>query len=1125
MARFTSYVELALGADLTGIPSTWSWTDISPYAHQPSGIVIQRGRPDWYSQTPPARCNLTLINNGGRFTPRNPTGPYHGSLGRNTPLRVLLVPNINSLSDGFNRTSSSSWGSADVGGAWTNAGGSASDFSVSPTNGGRHTHTSATSPHYSTVSISILRYDVRVRVKTAALATGAALTAAVAARFQSTSATDRYELQFNTDQTMTGRLVQRTGGVDAVNASATISGLTHAAGTWYWIRAQSGYTAARLKVWQDGDEEPTTWNIDGSDGFLGNPAAGAIGLYSIRETGNTNANATIDFDTMSMVDGPRIQYTGYVDEWPTTWADASGTLSFAPVTCSGILRRLQQGQVLKSALYRAHTQGYYSSGTAVAYWPCEDGSNADSLASGIGGPPILIAGDNSLASDSTIKGSDPLPVVADNSIWVGSVPTYTTATSWAIRWVMKIPSAPSGGQTLLRWHTAGSLYIWQLVLTPGGGTDFIALQAYNSALVEQLADSGVNFADAVTGAELYGRQLYFEVNATQNGTAIDWDYNVWYGTSGVGKVGSEASATIGNVTSARFGVGNGAADLGGATLGHIAVSTDVDFGAGADGATGAAGERTDTRFVRLAAEENIPTVFGELLNQVVSDQTMGAQPTASLVNQLREVEAAEEGVLHDGKQGQVTILARSLRYNRAVELALDVDTGTVGWPFEVRDDDQRLRNDITVSQPSGTSARSTQTTGPLAVTAVGVYSDSVTINADADLQLHADWRRHLGTVEDPRYPQIELNLTRNPTLADDWCDADIGSRLQIAHPPAELPPDTIDLHIEGYTEVFDGVEWKAVVNTSPATPWQVFTLEDNTLGRLETSGSYLLTSATAGATSLLVATYSDPPGPQWSTTAEPYDWHVSGERITVTTMTSNTATFVNAGAASHGDNASLTPALPASVQQGDLLLVFCAIRNTAATSSAPSGYTQLWSFANVALYGKIHTGTESAPTVTFSGGSAGDTTSAQMAAFRNVQAQVHGQVAQANTAQQHIPFGAITGLDRANLLLLYLGWKQDDWTSVTQLATGTEIGDTSTTTGNDQGIVWDYQLLTAPVPNAAGNFNVNGGANAVSVGAVVALVTDVQTATVTRAVNGVSKAQAAGAGVSLWKPGSGGLAL
>jgi hypothetical protein len=1112
--RFTSFVELALGADLTAAPSSWSWTDITDYVHHPDGIAITRGRGDQLSQAPPASCSLTLQNQDGRFTPRNPTGAWYGTIGRNTPLRVLVRPNTNSQSDTFNRSASSSWGSADTGGSWTNTGGAASDFSVAAASGGRHTHTSATSPHYSTLPLSVLRSDIRVRVKTAALAAGAPLTAAIVVRWTDASNSNRFEIRFNTDQTISARLASRVAGVDGANATTTVSGLSHAAGTWYWVRAQIGQSSARIKVWQDGTTEPAGWNIDGSSGFLPlNASAAACGLYSIRETGNSNANATIDFDDYAMFDGVRIQFTGYVDEWPARWADQSASFALAPIVASGLLRRIQQGAALRSALYRAHTEDYYLSTRVVkAYWPCEDASGSTSIASGVGGPAMTITGEVNLAADSTIAGSDPLPTSTATTILAGPVPVYPTSTTWAIRWVMSIPTAPASTNTLMRWYTGGTLPVWQLNLVPGGGIDLLKLEAYDASNVEQIGDTGADFAQF--GTELYGRQVYFEVTGTQNGANIDWTYQAH---PGGGKLGSEAG-TIGNVTAVRFGAGYGNQGIPGTTVGHIAVATDSLYGAGLDGTDGYAGETTDERLFRLCNEQNVAALFGELTNiGAVTTQTMGPQTTTTFINQLREIEATEAGVLHDGKQGHLTLLPRGLRANRAVDLTLAVDSSELGWPFEPTDDDKDLRNDITVNRTKGSSARATDAAS---VAAVGVYADTVTVNTadDADLAYHAGWRLNLGTVDDLRYPQIVLKLTRSQTLIEDWLDCDIGARIQVADVPAGLPPDDLDLHIEGYTETIDNVDWTVTLNTSPARPWQVFELEDTDLGRLESTGSSLLTSATAGATSLLVATTEI--GPQWSTTAEPYNWHVAGEKITVTTMNTNAVSFVAAGTASHGDNTSLTPSLPAGVQQGDLLLVFAAIRSSGTgTVNTPTGYTALLTFGNIVLLGKTHTGSESAPTVTFTGGAVGDTTSAQMAAFRYAQCSVVTSATQLNGSAQNIATPALTaGLDRARMLILYLGWKQDDWTSVATLA-GAEIGEPFSTTGNDQGLVWDYVIQTSVAEIAASSFVVTGGAAAISRGAVVAIKGDVQSCTVTRAVNGVSKAQAAGAAVSLWRPG------
>lgn len=916
MVRFHPTVEVALAADLTASVSSWSWTDITSRVHNPATIQINRGRRDRYAAAGPGRCELTLLNGDGRFVPRNPVGAYYGQLARNTPLRVSIRPNTNNLSDAFNRTASSGWGSADSGGAWTTAGGSASDFSVSPSSGGRHLHTAVNTRHTSRLGLSIVRSDQTVSIRMNALSTGGAQSAGLV--FRRTTSTDycRGEIRFNTDGSIVGRILQTSGGVDTVNASVT-SSLTHSTSTWYRLRVQTGLSSVRLKVWDASTAEPAGWLIDGSSGFvLGFNTAGTGGPTSIREAGNTNSNATVDFDDYVFIDGPRVQFTGFVDQWPVRWSDASLNQSLAPITATGQLRRINQLQTLRSALFRAHTEDYTStSTTVVGYWPMEDGSGATSLASGIGGPAIPDIVDMSPGADSDILGSDPLPTLGTGGIWSAGVPSYSASTTWAVRGIMRIPQAPSSGTGLLNWLCDdGTVKRWVLGLT---AANVLKLEGYNSAGTEIIGDSGVNFADS-GGSSLYGRQVYFEVNASQSGSDIAWEYTAWYDDdsatgdpAGIGRSGTRTSATIGNVVRIFHTSYPGFATTAGHTMGHVAVATSSSYGASVDGATGYRGETTSARFTRLGVEQNVSTMFGDLvLGSGSTTQTMGQQRTTSYAAQLREVEETELGILFDGKQGHIQLLPRSLRYNRAVDLTLDASAGQVGWPIEPTDDDYLLRNDVTVSRVDGSSYRAVDTTS---VQQVGVYSDSVTINSelDADVAQHAAWRKNVGLTEELRYPQVVLDLTRNhATLAEDWLDADIGGRIQVVNvPDAELPPDDLDLLIEGYTEVIDSEEWKVFLNTSPARPYNVFTLQGG--GNLGRPGavSTLASSANSSTTSLSVATAS---GPLWRTGVVNFDIGVGGERMTVTNVsgTSSPQTFtvtrsVNGVVKSHSSGASL----------------------------------------------------------------------------------------------------------------------------------------------------------------------------------------------------------------------------
>ena len=77
--------ELQLGA---------TWVNISGLVYAREDVQITRGRADEASNVEASRLTLQLNNRDGRFSPRNPTGPYYPLLGRNTPIRVKIGSDI-----------------------------------------------------------------------------------------------------------------------------------------------------------------------------------------------------------------------------------------------------------------------------------------------------------------------------------------------------------------------------------------------------------------------------------------------------------------------------------------------------------------------------------------------------------------------------------------------------------------------------------------------------------------------------------------------------------------------------------------------------------------------------------------------------------------------------------------------------------------------------------------------------------------------------------------------------------------------------------------------------------------------------------------------------------------------
>lgn len=193
-------------------------------------------------------------------------------------------------------------------------------------------------------------------------------------------------------------------------------------------------------------------------------------------------------------------------------------------------------------------------------------------------------------------------------------------------------------------------------------------------------------------------------------------------------------------------------------------------------------------------------------------------------------------------------------------------------------------------------------------------------------------------------------------------------------------------------------------------------------------------------------------------------------------------TYIATGTVQSGNNTSLVPPHPAGLAVGDLKLIHASIRNSGTgTVNTPAGWTQLVVNGNMAVLGKIHVGGDTAPTVTFAGGAAGEDTLAVMANFRNAQMTPDRLSHLLNGVAQDITSPSMI-LPSAGMLLL-MGWKQDDWTGVAPPTFATEIADFSATAGNDAGQCWYY--FSSPPGNIGITFTptnmvVTGGATAIS---------------------------------------------
>ncbi len=884
-----------------------------------------------------------------------------------------------------------------------------------------------------------------------------------------------------------------------------------------YVRHADGITLSRGRRTAHGEADPASlsFKLDNRDGRFTPYMASSPYYPNIRR----GLPIRVMIDNVG-VNPPYERALCFVDSWRPGWDDTSRE-AFMEVEAFGRLRRLgQQSTESQSPVYVFYRS---LSPQPAGYWPLEDGAASTSAAEAFGRGVALAAGVQ-FAADDTLEGSGPLPMLSTSSYLSANLEAYTSPSPnrWSISWMLHLDAVPGVENMLMDVFTTdatGSIVRWVFSLD---STTF-RVRGYDGL------GGLVGTVSSVYAAQLVGGWSMIRVTAAQNGANVDVTVYTVEPDGGTNSFSGSIAATLGNVRAWRFLAGTG---LDGAGVGHVAIYTGdpANLLTSRDEMEGMDGEHTYSRWYRVLAQ----TDYGNYVyygddSFSAFDQTMGPQPRVPLIDILREIQDAEVGLIHDGDDyGRLALVTRSYKANQVPWLYLNNSLGQLAPGLSPSYDADVLVNDFTASQPGGTSARFTD---DASIAAEGRAQGSLAVNVQKveDLFQHASWRVALGTVPELRIPQVNLNLRSSPELIYRYIHLFLGDRISITNLPSTYPNRTADVFVEGLTETLYRDSWTATLDCSPGYSYNLLTLDSDSEitedSKLDTDGSTLYAAISSSATSMDVVTTS---GPLWTTDDAqfPISLNVAGEKITATDIAASTITAVSAGTVAHGNNATVIPGLPAGLAVGDLLLCFAAIRNsgTGVPNTPANGMVRLPVFpanSNVQLFGKIAEPTGSTTTVSFTGGVANADTSAQLFAVRGKFSNINNVVSSAswclNTSAQNITYPGLT-IWEPNCVVFYLGWKQDDWTSVATISGATEIGEPSTTTGDDQGIVWDYAIQTTATHIGSGEFAVTGGASAISRGSVVAIRCDRQTFTVTRGVNQISKAQVAGEAVKLWQP-------
>lgn len=875
-----------------------AWTDITTYVRYKDMISISRGRSSEASQLDTSSCSFTLDNRDGRFSPRNPSGAYYGQIGRNTPVRVSVdggLPYLNLPGGAGDKSSTPDHASLDIVGDidvrvemflldWDTTADTEVMGKYTATGNQRSWRLTVDTGGYPKLTWSTDGSALTSSTSTTSIATNGRSRMAIRATLDVNDGAGNHVVTFYTADDIDGTWTQlgntvTTAGVTSIfSSTATLeigdisnSSTTAMTGRVYKAEVRDGIGGTEVA------NPDFTAQTVGASSFV--DAAG--------RTWTQAANASIS--------NRKIRFTGEVSSWDVDW-DITGTDVVTKIDASGIIRRLTQGaSPLRSPAFREFTNPERLN--IVAYWPLEEPTGADSFASGIAGYPVMTySGRPTLSTSSVWPGSEALPAIGE-AVLTGAVPVYTATGETAFRLLLAVPSAGVTTQGVLFSLTGtGTAKRWDVQISTSGG---LKVLAYDEDGVELLGNSFVAF-------DVNGELRNTLLELTQDGADIDWrllladytdivdiDQTVSQGQTS----GTLAGRTVGRITSVRIGETGG--NLSTTAIGHVTLADDLGaYSSTGDALIGRRGENPTTRLRRLLEDEEAIALQVHSKALLGNTVTMGVQDAEELVNLVREVDVTDAGIIYEPRD-EIAIAYRSRLslYNQTAKLTLDYAQNELSSPPIPVDDDRYTRNDVTVTRERGSFSRASLDSGALSTLSppngVGRYEENVTISLGSDAQLpsQANWRLHVGTVDEGRYPKIEMNLrhstfTSSTTMMENALELEVGDRVVIENPPSWVPPEDISLIAVGFTEKLGVLERDIVVNCIPESVYHIAELDDATYAGLDSETSTVTSDITSGATSMSVTSTGQP----WADSATyasdfPFDVMVGGERMTVTAIT------------------------------------------------------------------------------------------------------------------------------------------------------------------------------------------------------------------------------------------------
>ena len=818
-----------------------TWTDISDYVYQRDNTVIGRGRPNEATGIQAVSMTMTLNNRDGRFSPKNTLGAYYPFLARNIQLRLSVNP---TSASGQTYSGYRFWGEVSVWPpSWDVTG--RDIYCQIVVNGQiRRLQQGAA------IGSALYRYYTKLTGNLVPVGYWPCQEGTGAQQFASPipgvpPGTWTITPGLAQDNSFAGSdpLPQFIGSQwsfpSGISSTPSVSGTEFfgTPGTYQWVVPDGVSSITNVAVVGGGGGCSDINNVGGTDG--GNSSlqvglnflvanAGTAGTLTVKGLGGTGSTAPIHYDGGSSVNG---EYNG------TDYIGAGGGSSGGSGSPGNPGHSNGPGGAAVTGGGPGGTGGTNSPGTAP---PAGPGGGAggvgddsvDNATYGAGGGEW--AGANSIAVIPGQIVNIVVGVAGTGSCngfagqvsfsWVSSLsgPTPSVNANY-IRFLLDVPASGVAGTLDIVVTTVGTIAALNLLINYDGTINVVAFNQGLSQIINTgFVQSGVNGVPTIVSIEYVpdgNGNINWSVNTILPGPSQT--VRTIFSGSVPGQVSliSEVIANVNGQETGNTGSGHYSMQYYADTLQNVAYA-----------ASGYAGELAATRFLRLCLEQGIGS---KLVGNVNDTPQMGSQVDDTFINLLQSIENFDLGQVFETRD------MFGLGYRTRVNLQNQVPVATYDYsqsqispPLQPTEDDQLTRNDVTISrqvgQDTGSSALAFLASGPMSIqdppNGVGDYTYANTVAAFADSQLLAiaQWIVIIGTVDDYRYPQITIDLTRsaNVNAFIETADIDVGDFLEIVNPPSFLTSETIKQLAWGFTETINNYIWLFTFNAVPEAPYE-----------------------------------------------------------------------------------------------------------------------------------------------------------------------------------------------------------------------------------------------------------------------------------------------------------------